>query len=247
MNENVKIYRRRSALIMVGALIALTVIVSTIIRFNMGIPDTSSVWDQVKSLLGLSFFIKIFTIVVAGSIVANEYTWGTIKLLLIRPISRSRILLSKYMAVVIFSLLLMAILFVTALISNTALYGLDRVFSASSHSVLLTFELYLLNYAEIFVYGTLAFMLSVLSRTSAFAIGFTLVTMIMGPLLRYYVSDFPWAKYVLFTNTDLTVYAAASSAYPGGLSLTFSLTILAVYCLIFNAAAWLAFNKQEIS
>ncbi|MFD2875395.1 ABC transporter permease [Paenibacillus rhizoplanae] len=40
----------------------------------------------------------------AADSVAGEFTWGTIKLLLIRPWSRSKILLSKYISLVIFSL-----------------------------------------------------------------------------------------------------------------------------------------------
>lgn len=247
MNENVKIYRRRSSIIMIIVLMAFTILASLIIRLNMGIPETASVWDSVKSLLGLTFFIKIFTVVIAGGIVANEFTWGTIKLLLIRPISRSRILLSKYIAVIIFSIMLMMVLFVTSLVSNTLFYGWDRLFTASSHSIILTFELYMLKYAEVFVYGTLAFMLSVLTRNSAFAIGFTLVTMFLGPIVTYYVSDYPWARYILFTNIDLTIYAVNNHAQLGGISLPFSLSILIVYCSSFNAAAWLFFNNQEIN
>ncbi|MGE5405767.1 MAG: ABC transporter permease [Candidatus Saccharibacteria bacterium] len=247
MNENAKIYRQRSSIIMMISLVALVVIVSLIIRFNMGIPDKSSVWEQVQSLLWISFFIKVFTIVIAGSIVANEYAWGTIKLLLIRPISRSRVLLAKYAAALLFGLLLMAILFITALVCNTALYGLDRVLMGGAASITITLKVYLLKYAEIFVYGTLAFMLSVLARSSTFATGFTLVTMFLGPLITLYITDHPLARYVLFMNTDLTIYAFNSSAHAGGLSLPFSLMVLAVYCLIFNTAAWLAFNKQEIS
>ena len=43
-----------------------------------------------------------------GDMVAGEFTWGTIKLLLIRPASRSKILLSKYLTTLLFAATLLA-------------------------------------------------------------------------------------------------------------------------------------------
>ena len=50
-------------------------------------------------------FAGLFTIIIAAGIVASEFNWGTIKLLLIRPIKRGKILVSKYMTVLLFGLL----------------------------------------------------------------------------------------------------------------------------------------------
>ena len=51
-------------------------------------------------------FIIILILMVASTIVAEEFTTGTIKLLLIKPFSRGKILLSKYLTVILFSVLI---------------------------------------------------------------------------------------------------------------------------------------------
>lgn len=72
------------------------------------------------------FFLNtIFTALVAADSVAGEFTWGTIKLLLIRPWSRSKILLSKYISMVLFSLFSTLLLIVFG-------YGSALIFSSSA-------------------------------------------------------------------------------------------------------------------
>ena len=67
---------------------------------------------------GLIILVTLFTVIIAGDMVAGEFTRGTIKLLLIRPASRSKILLSKYVTTLLFAATLLVILFITALIRS---------------------------------------------------------------------------------------------------------------------------------
>lgn len=67
--------------------------------------------------------LGLFVITVAAGIVANEFNWGTVKLLVIRPISRFKILLAKYFTVLLFALALLFILFASAGITGLALFG----------------------------------------------------------------------------------------------------------------------------
>src|SRR5699024_12079296 len=59
-------------------------------------PHNYGAWKFVYENNMLLMLVSLFTIVIAAGIIAHEFRWGTIKLLLIRPISRSTILLSKY-------------------------------------------------------------------------------------------------------------------------------------------------------
>ncbi|MCS0542579.1 ABC transporter permease, partial [Aeromonas veronii] len=59
--------------------------------------ETRSTWNFMTVAAEIVSLITLFTIVVGASSVASEFTWGTIKLLLIRPVSRAKILLSKYL------------------------------------------------------------------------------------------------------------------------------------------------------
>lgn len=67
-------------------------------------PSSYDAWQFVMENEFLLYLVSLFTIIVAAGIIANEFKWGTIKLLLIRPITRTKILLSKYVSVLLFAL-----------------------------------------------------------------------------------------------------------------------------------------------
>ena len=67
---------------------------------NISPNEEYSMWRFVGDASNMIQFAGMFSIIIAGGIVASEFNWGTIKLLLIRPIDRGKILASKYMAVI---------------------------------------------------------------------------------------------------------------------------------------------------
>lgn len=71
------------------------------IKHNLPPADqfSHSVWDYVKTNANLLQLVGVFVIIIASTIVSAEYKHGTIKLLLIRPPSRLKILISKYITV----------------------------------------------------------------------------------------------------------------------------------------------------
>jgi ABC-2 type transport system permease protein len=49
-------------------------------------PETSyNVWSFISENMGAIGFIGVFTIIIAAGMVSFEFSWGTINLLLIRP------------------------------------------------------------------------------------------------------------------------------------------------------------------
>ncbi|HSJ39087.1 MAG TPA: ABC transporter permease, partial [Planococcus sp. (in: firmicutes)] len=82
-------------------------------------------WEYVLDNSFLTSIISLFTIIVAAGIISNEFKWGTIKLLLIRPISRTKILLSKYVSVLIFAFTLLVFLLVMSWLVGALLFGLN--------------------------------------------------------------------------------------------------------------------------
>ena len=82
-----------------------------------------SVWGFVSDTSNLIQFAGLFAIIIAAGIVASEFNWGTIKLLLIRPIDRGKILASKYLAVIVFALMLLSVLFVFSTLLGLILFG----------------------------------------------------------------------------------------------------------------------------
>lgn len=79
------------------------------------------------------------------------------------------------------------------------------------------------------------------------AIGLSIFLMFAGNTLVMFVSQYSWSKYILFANTNLQQYFNGSEPMIEGMSLAFSLTVLAIYFAVFLAAAWTAFTKRDIA
>ncbi|WP_243387338.1 ABC transporter permease [Bacillus kexueae] len=227
------------------------------IEHNLSPYSESSLWDFVEISSSFMDLAGMFVIIIAGGIVANEFNWGTMKLLLIRPVSRSKLLLSKYMTVVIFSLIMTIMLFCTAVIVGAVLFGLPsepmpKLLYLDGQVTEMNMGLYMmmsyaLSLVHVLMLGTMAFMLSSVFRNSSTAIGFSIFLMFTGYQLTYFVSmKFEWAKYLLFANTVLVEYIDGEPLVPG-MTMTFSLTMLIFYFILFQFLAFFVFNRRDVA
>ena len=221
-------------------------------------PDGSSLWNSVGELSSFIFLVTISTIVIAADIVANEFATGTIKMLLIRPASRSKILLSKYVATLLFSLLLLVVLFVTSFVISGILYGFSGAATPhlyvtsdlvvkESPMFLQVMKTYGLNSVQLIMLVTMAFMISSVFRSSSLAIGLSLMLLVMGDLFTAIFSRWEWGKYWLFANTNLMQYLDGNTPIIEGMTLPFSITVLAVYYVLFMVLSWTIFVKRDVA
>lgn len=216
-----------------------------------------SVWEFVTDVLPIIDFAGMFTIIIAAGIVASEFNWGTIKLLLIRPISRGKILVAKYLTVLIFALVVLGICFGYSTVLGFALFGgpetanpylnyhQGTITEQSMFVHLLTS--YGLNSISMMMLATMAFMISAVFRSSSLAIGISLFLMFTGSQLTTLVAmKYDWAKYILFANTDLTQYF---EGYPliEGMTLPFSIIMLVIYFVLFQLLAHIVFKKRDVA
>lgn len=254
-NENMKIYRRPRTYVMSGILVGLVLIIS-IIWLATGGRD-SSMWDVAFIQSSILFLlVTIFTVIVAAGSVAEEFSTGTIKLLLIRPWSRSKILLSKYISVVMFAILQSVLLLVSVWFINWLCFGIgnegmvisNMPIQSGSGAVGYMLEYYGLTLITSIMTVTMAFMLSTIFRSSALAIGIALFMMLIvnnvASLLIFL--KYKWVDYVLFIHLNLTQYMGDFQPREG-MSLGFSLGVLAGYYVLFMALTWLVFNKRDVS
>lgn len=216
-----------------------------------------SLWNGVKATSSLMSFVTLSAVVIAGGIVASEYNWGTIKLLLIRPQNRTKILLSKYVATMGYALLMIIILLSTSFITNGLLFGFQEIeqpylYVAQNGTVqegnmlVNILQTYGLSSVEMIMVVTFAFMMSVVFRSSALAIGLSLFIMFISQPLIQFLSKFNWVKYYLFANTNLSMYLEGTPLIPG-MTLTFSLIVLSGYFLVFIFISWFVFKKRDVA
>lgn len=205
-------------------------------------------------------FILIFIIMIAGSIVSDEFSKGTIKLLLVKPYSRTKILLSKFIVCIL--VLLLFVIFLTAVqyVIGGIIQGFDSMtipavlynHSTGQIETMSAFQsLALDTLGKLPIYlllMTLAFACSTLFTNTAIAITLPLLgymaSSIINQLILYY--DIKPLLYFVTPNWDLSVYLFGGLPAFEGLTLAFSIAICIAYFIIMLIPTWLVFKKRNI-
>jgi len=89
-NEQMKIMDRTRTLVMWALLILAVCLLAIGQRLILVSGAPVDMWEFAEGCTHLLFIVQLFTLVVAGDIISSEFSWGTAKLLLIRPVSRTR-------------------------------------------------------------------------------------------------------------------------------------------------------------
>lgn len=227
------------------------------IEHNMPPENSYSVWSFIKESSDLTSFVGLLVIIIASGIVAHEFSWGTIKILLIKPYKRWKILLAKYITTILYLLTMLAILFITVSILGLILFGKgsgDNVHLAFINGTVVEQDLllyliktYLLKSLSVFLLTTMAFMISAVFRNSGLAIGISIFLLLMGgTITNLLAAKFDWAKYSLFANTNLMQYVDGMPLVDG-MTLQFSIIMILIYFIIFHAMAFVFFTKRDIA
>lgn len=212
----------------------------------------------------VTLFIPLLIMAVASDLVSGERTAGTIKMLLTRPVRRWKILFSKMTALIMFvSLIVLSTFLLSYLISGLAfgykgfdvpvftgfqLSG-DTVSTSAVHAIpqwkYILMQCGLIWFVSIVV-ALLAFMVSVLVRSTAASIVVMMATLIAGTILTNMASAWTTAKYLFMVNLGLTGYLSGSPAPIEGMTLPFSMAVLAVWGIISVIISFTVFTKRDI-
>jgi ABC-2 type transport system permease protein len=212
----------------------------------------------------ISLFLPLMVMVIAADLVSSERSAGTVKLLLTRPVKRWKILLSKFIALI---LTISIIIFLFGLLSYV-ISGLVFGYQGWSAPILTGFlaeagelntsavqmipqwqylfmEFSLVWFVAVVV-GTIAFMLSVLIKSTPVGMGIMLAALISGAILESMVSSWESAKYLFMINLNITGYLAGNAPPVEGMSLGFSLAVLTIWGLLALFVSFFVFVKQDI-
>lgn len=205
-------------------------------------------------------FIMIIVAAGAGSIVSTEFDKGTIKLLLIRPYSRNKILLSKY----IVSMFMIIFAILSAFIMQLIVGGIFFGFSSLNIPVIIynfvqnkvthinlfkyIFDNVLAVLPEFILLATLAFAISTITNVSTLGVALPIVGVGAADIINLIAINrniIP-LKYFVTLNWNFTNYLYGGvNSFPT-LSIPFSILICAIYFLIMIITAFIVFNKRNI-
>ena len=209
-------------------------------------------------------FLSLIVVIISGSIVASEFQKGTIRLLVIRPNKRWKILLSKFLTIVLLTIGLSLITYLASFITNGILYNFKDYFikdliinknivKETSYIFLSIGKMFMLLIPVIFS-GVIAFFLSTITRNTALSVGLSIflqlgygiVTMILVLISFPYLNltFLPYLDYSQFIN-PLTLtdnYYLYESYY----TLKTANIVLLIWGAILYGISNIVFTKKDI-
>jgi ABC-type transport system involved in multi-copper enzyme maturation permease subunit len=127
----------------------------------------------------IAAFLKFFLAIVIVSMMANEYSYGTLKQNLIDGMSKKEFIQSKFLTVVLFSVASTIFIFVMSLLLGYSFSSYTEL------SIVFTDLEYLLAYfIKLVGFFSFCLFLGILVKRSAFALGFLLVWSIIESIAR---------------------------------------------------------------
>jgi len=127
----------------------------------------------------IAAFLKFFLAIVIVSMMANEYSYGTLKQNLIDGLSKKEFILSKFLTVVLFALCSTIFVFVMSLILGLCFSSYTEV------GIIFTDLEYLLAFfVKLTGFFSFCLFLGILVKRSAFALGFLLVWSIIEGIIK---------------------------------------------------------------
>ncbi|MDF2837080.1 MAG: hypothetical protein K0Q63_2720 [Paenibacillus sp.] len=244
INEWIKLFKKKSIVVPYVILAAYAAIFAyAAFRLKVELGSGTAFTVEAIGMGSAGQLLPLLAIVTLASMVSSEYRLGTIKFLLIRAHSRSKILASKYVVSLLFTISLIIVAVALAWVAGTIVFGFGG--EAAQWTEILKSTLYLFIYTAVYV--TLTFMIDVLTKSSGVTVGISLFCIMIGGLVIMLLSDYSIAQYLLFASTDLSQYEAGSEPIIPGMTLTFSIAVLVAYTAIFLLASFVTFRKRDVS
>lgn len=215
----------------------------------------------IASVLLIPLLVAVF----AADLVSSEFSEGTVKLLLTRPVARWKVLASKFVTMGLFTTL-------TNLFSGLLAFGIaglafgysgwgapvltgfsigDGGFDASAVRMLPLWQdavaAYGLAWVSALAVGCVTMLLSVLLRSTAAAMGTMMATLISGTILSRVASEWEAAKWFFVTALPLPDYYAGVPTPVSGMTLGFCVGVLVAWAAAATAVAFVVFVRRDVT
>ncbi|MBE6140993.1 MAG: hypothetical protein E7172_05655 [Firmicutes bacterium] len=205
------------------------------------------------------FLMFVFLIMIAGSIVSEEFSKGTIKSILTIPHSRNKILMGKYLSV----LLMIPFIFIFLIIGEIVIGGLILGFDSLTYPVisyniatasinelsLFTYLvlLFITKLPKLVLLATLAFSISTILTSTSFALAITFCGYLGAEIINAFALNYnlKFLDYFVTTNWDLSAFIFNNKTIFEN-SLSHSIIICIIYLIIMLVISLIVFKKRNI-
>lgn len=222
--------------------------------------DYGLVFQFENFVLNYCTFIIMFAIFIAGTILSNEFTSGTIKGLLTTPYNRTKVLISKFITVIVatllfsltlllFQIILGAIFFEISDFSVPILtYNLNANALVAENIIFYTFKQLIVFMPTVIFLALIAYVVTILFANSGIVIALTFIAYLFSELLNSLAINFEieaW-KYFITINWDFTAYMYGGTNSFDSITLGFSFLIYLIYFICISFIGIKIFTKKNI-
>lgn len=223
--------------------------------------DTSSAKGILLSTFDeYEIFLIVMFMMTAGVIVSEEFSKGTIKLLLIKPYKRSTILASKFITSIIVAIIVILLVLLMQFVVGGLIQGFDSLKNPTiiyDHTINNVKQINTIQYLAMQALGkapmyillmTLAFAFSTIFTNSALAITISLLGYMGSSVINMLALNLKlnWIKYFVTPNWNLTEYFWGGIPTFEGITLPFSIAIIVIYMVIMLVPTFIIFQKKNI-
>lgn len=209
-------------------------------------------------------FMPLLIIILAANLVSSEFSQGTIRMLLTRPVPRWKVLLSKYLALLIMSTFVIAMIGFLSLTISGLFFSRWGFFqpvatgfqlvngSLNTQGVVLVNRLesiilsYSLAWYVAVVIATITFMVSTIFRSISTVIGILMAALIGGQFLQFFLAEWEIIKYFFVSNLNLQNYLSGSFQAIEGMNLVFSMQVLFVWAIVSLMISFIVFINRDV-
>ena len=231
-------------------------------NFNMASGSSSNAYDfTVYAMQILSIFIIVFTVFYACSSIAGDQTSGTMKMIAIRPYTRNKLFLGKFLACLMFGVMLLTISLVASLVVGGVMYGLPLtnvlvVFNSTNVmtiSPILLLFLYLLSIViNLIFYISLAMFFSLIFKSNTLSVFlssalYALQIILNGTTNSVWLKYTPWGHFDLFKFFGNSKLGFLSFNILPDSNFIISAVVLGLMIVILNTISHFIFKTRDIS
>jgi ABC-2 type transport system permease protein len=264
--ELLKLARRPRTWVSVGLLCGLPTLVAVFLAvtqlgpgpgedpaFLSAVLANGALFPAAALAIVLPIFLPVAVAVVGGDAIAGEASGGTLRYLLLRPVGRTRLLVAKLVAVVVYVVVAVLAVAATAFVVGVSLFPAEpsAVTTVSgvtlSSTELSTRMMGAMGYVAISMLGVgaIALFLSTVSESSlgaalgalaAFITSQVLVTLDAAGGVRPYLPTRYWLAWIDFFRDPILWRDIERGA-----------AVQVVYVVVFLAMAWANFNSKDVT
>jgi ABC-2 type transport system permease protein len=271
--EIYKIFRRPRTYIAFAVIAFIILLIQVGLKFGgeeyigMVMSGFNETFEAPTTLNLLLIHIPILVALIAGDMISGEASMGTLRLLLTKPVSRTKLLLVKFTASCFYTLILLIWVAIFALLVSILLFGTNDllIVKASGANIISTSDIFW-RYMAAFIFAgiglitvaALSFMLSAFADNSigpivttvCVIIVFTILTQMQIPFYDETVKPYLFTTHMLGWKGFFYVKGAEGATVDGSLenfpAIVKSGLILVIYAALFLFTAIWYFRKKNI-